>query len=214
MRGRRGREAERLRPSGSKGRVAQVTSIWVESLGRALEDALEMLAAAVRDCPGDLWETPMWPVAAPGTDQPFLGPDWKPVADPARRLALAERWVQRRSTPWSVAWHALEVLDYDLTGEFAAWAPPAPFAGHPHWRDLPLLEAAWTGPDVLGYAAYCRERVRSTLAGMTEERGAMPLPPAHRYAGQPHARAMAGLVVHTTEHASQVRQFITGSGKA
>ena len=37
---------------------------------------------------------------------------------PAARHAL----VQRHSTPWGVAWHALEVLDYDLNGESGAWA--------------------------------------------------------------------------------------------
>ena len=54
----------------------------------------------------------MWEVPADlfGPEPP--GPDGKPVTDPAARTAL----VQRRSTPWSVAWHALEGLDYDLTG--------------------------------------------------------------------------------------------------
>ena len=37
------------------------------------------------------------------------------VTDPVSRHALAQRW----SRPWGVARHALDVLDYDLTGEFA-----------------------------------------------------------------------------------------------
>ena len=92
-------------------------SIWVESLGRSFEQSLDGLAAAMRDCTDEMWETPMWQVPAPGPDHQFLGSDWNPVTDPAERSALVLRWVQRWATPWCVAWHALEVLDYDLNGE-------------------------------------------------------------------------------------------------
>src|SRR3954454_17019433 len=94
-----------------------MASIWVESLGRTFEEALDLLVAAGRDCTDELWETSMWPVPAPGPDFQFLRPDWSPVTNPAQRSALIEQWVERRSTPWSVAWHALEVFDYDLNGE-------------------------------------------------------------------------------------------------
>lgn len=67
---------------------------------------------------------------------------------------------------------------------------------------------------MLAYVDYCRQRVRDTLAGMTDEKAATPLPAAHRYRGQPHAWIIAGLVGHTTEHASQIRQFITVAGIA
>lgn len=191
-----------------------MASIWVESLGRSFEQALDLLAAAVRDCTDELWETPMWQVPAPGPDHQFLGSDWMPVTDSAQRDTLGQRWVRRRSTPWGVAWHALEGLDYDLNGESGPWAPPPPFTGHPHWRDLPSLTAAWSRSEMLAYIDYCRQQVRSTLAGMTDERAVTPLPPAHRYGGQPHAWVITGLVVHTTEHASQIRQFITAVGVA
>ena len=189
-----------------------MATIWAESLGRNFEQALDLLAAAVRDCTDDLWETSMWPVPAPGPEHQFLGPDWKPITDAAQRTALIEAWVQRRSTPWSVAWHALEVFDYDLNGEFGPWWPPPPFAGHPHWRDLPSVPTAWSQSEILGYIEHCRQRARDTLAEMTDEKAATPLPKAHRYGGQPYAWIMTGLVIHTTEHASQIRQFITGAG--
>lgn len=191
-----------------------MASPWVQSLGSSLEQALDMLAAAVRDCTGGLWETPMWPVEALGPDHQFLGPDWKPVTGADQRSALGRRWVERRSTPWSVAWHTLEVLDYDLDGESGSWSPPPPFAGHPHWRDLPSLPAAWSAPEILGYIDYCRGRVGEALEGMTEERAAAPLPQSHRYRGQPHASIVTGLLLHTTEHAAQIRQFITSAGNA
>jgi hypothetical protein len=191
-----------------------MASIWVESLGHSFEDALELLASAVRDCPDELWESPMWEVPALAEDHQFLGPDWKPVTDPAQRLALGALWVRRRSTPWSVAWHALETLDYDLTGELRPWMPPPPFAGHPHWRDLPILTAPWSRSELTGYVDYCRERVAGTLAAMTEEKASQPLPAAHRYRGRPHARLLTGAMGHTIEHAAQVRQFITWAGRA
>lgn len=191
-----------------------MASIWVESLGRSFEQALDLLAAAVRDCTDELWETAMWRVPAPEPERQFLGPDWDPITDPAQRRALAQRWVERWATPWSVAWHALESVDYDLNGEFGPWTPPPPFAGHPHWRDLTNLPAPWSRAELLAYADYCRQRARSTLAEMTDDKAATPLPPAHRYRGQPHAWVITGLLGHTTEHASQIRQFITWDGIA
>ncbi len=187
-----------------------MASVWVESLGRSFERALDLLAAAVRDCTDGLWETAMWQVSAPDPDAEPLGPDEKPVTGPAQRGAL----VQRHSTPWGVAWHALECFDYDLNGEFGPWAPPPPFTGHPHWRDLTSLPAAWSRSEMLAYIDYCRQRVRNTLADMTDEKAAARLPPAHRYGGQPHAWIITALVGHTTEHASQIQQFVTAAGIA
>jgi hypothetical protein len=186
-----------------------MTSIWAESLGHGFELALDLLAAAVQDCTDELWETSMWHVPALPSEHQFLDADWKAVTDPAHRSVLHQRWVERRATPWSIAWHALEVLDYDLNGELSLWAPPPPFTGHPHWRDLPSLPAAWSCSEMLAYVEYCRERVRTTLEGMSNEQAATLLPQAHRHSGQPHARLITGTLVHTTEHASQIRQFIT-----
>ena len=44
---------------------------------------------------------------------------------------------------------------------------------------------------------------------MTEEAAATPLPSNYRYRGQPHAAIITALIGHTTEHASQIRQFTT-----
>ena len=189
-----------------------MASIWVESLGRSFERALDLLTDAVQECVDELWETPMWQVPEPA--HPFLGADWKPVTDPEQHNALVQGWIQRWSTPWAVAWHTLETFDYDLTGELGPWLPPPPFLGHPHWRDLPSLPAAWSKAEILGYIDYCRHRVRNALEAMTDEKAATPLPSSHRYSGQPHAALIAGMVVHTTEHASQIRQFITAAGAA
>ena len=191
-----------------------MTSVWVESLGHSFDAALDSLAAAVRECPDDLWAAPMWQVPPPDATFQFLTPDWKPVTDPGQRAELSARWMERRPTPWSVAWHALETFDYDLSGELAPWMPPPPFFGHPHWRDLPTLPGAWSKAEIDGYVEYCRKRIRDTLAEMTDEKAARPLPPSHRYAGQPHARIIVGMIGHTTEHAAQIQQFIAASAGA
>lgn len=181
-------------------------AIWAESLGLSFEQALDQLAGAVRECPAELWERPMWRVPDPGADREIIGPG-DVVALGAERDGLVQRW----STPWAVAWHALEVLDYDLNGEFGPWSPPPPFAGHPHWRDVTRLAAGWRRDEMAGYVEHCRMQVRGVLAEMTEELAARPLPAPHRYQGQPHARIITGLLVHTTEHAAQIRQFISSA---
>jgi hypothetical protein len=184
-----------------------MTSIWVDCLGRNLGQGFDLLEAAVRDCSNALWETSMWQVPARDSDKELPGPDGTLVTAPAARRAL----VQRHSTPWSIAWHALEVLDYDLAGEFVPWAPPPPFTGKAHWRDLTTLPSAWSRPQILGYIDLCRQRMRDTLSEMTDAKAATPLPPAHRYRGQPYAWIVTGLPGHTIEHASQIRQFITAA---
>ena len=224
-----------------------MTSIWAESVAATLDDALITLALAVGVCEGDVWETSMWDVPAghPGDAARTLdGPDGAPVTDPAERLAL----VQRFSAPWSVSWHALEVLDYDLTGDLTPWAgPPAPFADHPHWRDFTSLPGPWTtsevidyyltgrlspwaGPpepfrdhphwrdftslprpwqqaEVLDYIEHCRQRVRDTFDGLTDERASTPCT-AFRRPGTPYARILVDLVAHTNEHAAQILQHV------
>lgn len=178
-------------------------SVWAKSVARSLDEALELLAAAVRDCPDARWRTPMWRVQAPEIVGAVRDVDGRPVTDPTQRDALVQRW----SAPWSVAWHALEVLDYDLTGELHAWAPPPPFAGKPHWQTFTSLPVPWSPAELDGYIDYCRQRVQDALVGMTEDKAATVLPPAHRYQGQPYALIVTALIGHTTAHATQIRQF-------
>jgi hypothetical protein len=67
-----------------------------------------------------------------------------PVTEPNQKESLIQRW----STPRSMARHALEVLDYDLAGELETWAPPPPFAGHPHWQTFTSLGVPWSQSDI------------------------------------------------------------------
>lgn len=187
-----------------------MASIWAQSVHRSLTDAVTLLGAAVRDCPDDLWRVPMWRVLASDIVGEVRDADGRPVTDPAERDALVQRW----SAPWSVAWHALEVLDYDLAGELEAWAPPPPFGGNPHWQTFTSLPAAWSPSEIGRYLDHCLQRIDDTFIGMTEDKAATLLPPAHRYAGKPYAWAVTSLVGHTTAHATQIRQFSAAFGSA
>jgi len=60
---------------------------------------------------------------------------------------------------------------------------------------------------------WCRDRVRTKLEHMTDEKASSPLPAAHRYRGQPYAWIVTAMPGHTIEHASQIRQFINDSGR-
>ena len=189
-----------------------MTTIWLESLERSFEQAFDLLAAAVRDCTDELWEKSMWlvpPVPELSDTNHFTDWNWNAITDPETHRALSQRWVERYSTPWAVAWHALECLDYYLSDDSTPWAPPLPFAPHPHWRDLATLPAAWSRTEILGYIDHCREAVRKTLAHMTDEKAKTPV---SHHPEQPHAWIITEMVSHTTEHASQIRQFITAAG--
>ena len=148
-----------------------------------------MLAAAVRGCPDGLWQEPMWEVQASEIVGEVRDAGGRPVTDPAQRDALVQRW----SAPWSVAWHALEVLDYDLAGEPGAWAPPPPFAGKPHWQTFTSLPVPWSQAQTSEYVDYCRRRVDDGPTGITEEKASALLPPAHRYQGRPYAGIVTSL---------------------
>lgn len=182
--------------------------VWVESVRRSLNEAVELLAAVVRECPDELWHTPMWRVQPSEIVGEVRDSDGNPITEAAVSDARIQRW----SEPWSVAWHALEVLDYDLAGELNAWTPPPPFSGNPHWRTFTSLPVGWSQSEIGGYIGHCRQRVRETFDGMTEERAATLLPAPHRYAGKPYAWIVTSLIGHTTAHAIQIRQFTTSHG--
>src|SRR2546423_15562561 len=97
--------------------------MWVESLGGNFQQALGLMEAAIRDCPDELWQANMWEV--PDDAAEVRSVDGNLVTDPAERHAL----VQRIGQPWGVAWHALEILDFKLTGGTVPWGPdPQPWS--------------------------------------------------------------------------------------
>jgi hypothetical protein len=148
-----------------------VGTVWAASVRRSLDDALQLLSAVVQDCPDELWRTPMWRVQASEIAGEVYDDGGSALTDRAQRDARIQRWSQ----PWSVAWHALEVLDYDLAGELDTWTPPPPFANNPHWRTF-TVHVAWSQAEIAGYIDHCRQRVTESFRDMTEDKAATPLP--------------------------------------
>jgi len=161
---------------------------FVLSAASNFAQTLALLEAAITDCPDELWEVDLWPDQAPTGPTPYGG--------------------LHGSAPWFLAYHALSTLDYDLTAEFEPWWPPRPFdectASFPN--------RVFTRAELLGYLEYGRRRVRETLAGMTEDLAARPLPAAHRYQGVPYGVIVGGIPLHVLEHGAQMRQFLTAAG--
>lgn len=161
----------------------------MQSLTRNFEGALHLLEAAVTDCPDELWETDLWPDDAPTGPTPHGG--------------------LHGSAPWFLAYHALTVLDYDLSGDLEPWAgPPQPFDDHT-WSSPNRM---FTKAELLGFVEHCRGRVRGTLDALTEDAAARPLPATHRWHGMDYGVLIGSLPLHVVEHASQIRQFLTAAG--
>jgi len=160
----------------------------VQSVADNFQTALRLMEAALTDTPDGLWETDLWPEQAPTGPGPAGGLDG--------------------SAPWFLGYHALTVLDYDLSAELEPWQPPKPFD-----------ENVWSWParvftkgELIDYVEYCRGRVRQTLDGLTEQTAARPVPSSHRHHGTLFGVLVGGLPLHVVEHAAQIRQFLTASG--
>jgi hypothetical protein len=170
------------------GYTGSVKNVFVQSMSRNFEEALQLMRAAVTDCPDPLWETDLWPDEAPTGATPHGG--------------------LHGSAPWFLAYHALVCLDYDLTGGFEPWEPPQPFTDNTY----SLPNRMFTKPELLGYIDWCGGRVSRTLDTLTEEMATRPLPSTHRYQGMLFGVIVGGMPLHVVEHASQIRQFLTTAG--
>jgi DinB superfamily len=165
-----------------------VANPFAQSMASNFEEALTLMEAALTDCPDDLWETDLWPDEAPTSPTPHGG--------------------LHGSAPWFLAYHALLTLDYDLSAEFEPWQPPQPFDENTY----AFPNRMFTKAELLGYVDFCRERVRRTLAVLTEESAARLLPSTHRYEGMQYGVIVGRMPLHVVEHASQIRQFLTAAG--
>lgn len=161
---------------------------FAQSLQSNFDEALRLLSAAITDCPAELWVVDLWAdqePTAPAPDGGLMG-----------------------SAPWFLAYHALTILDYDLSAEFEPWKPPAPFDDNT-WS---LPNRVFTPSETLAYVDHCRDKVGRVLAALDEEAAARLVPETHRYGGRPYGTLVGSLPLHTVEHATQIRQFLTAAG--
>ena len=165
-----------------------MNSLWREILWKQFGAAIDMLDNAVVACPDSLWREHVW-------------------QDPTVQSGRVEFWY--------VAYHALFWLDLYLFGSEEGFAPPAPF---------PLVEqddAAGPIPDqanskneVRAYLAYAREKCRTTIETMTDERARQPVSFGWMREGEVVSYVELQLynMRHVQEHAAQLSLLLGQHG--
>jgi hypothetical protein len=148
---------------------------------RQFSVAIDDLAAALRDCPDDLWEARLW------ADEP-------------------DQWVAKGfGAFWYLGYHTLFWLDLYLTGAEEGFAPPPPF-DLVEMEEGESLPRVYTREELLGYAALCRERCRAAILALTEEgaRRVCGFP----WGEVPFGELLLYNMRHVVEHAAQLRMFL------
>ena len=152
-----------------------------EMVWRQFKIAIDMLGEALRDCPDELWETPLW------EDQP-------------------DQWVAKGfGRFWYLGYHTLFWLDLYLTGAEEGFAPPAPFdlvemyAGE-------VLPRTYTRQELLGYLETCRNRCQETIQVLSSERAARVC--QFPWGELPFGELLLYTMRHVQEHAAQLHMFL------
>ncbi|HEX6488257.1 MAG TPA: DinB family protein [Candidatus Dormibacteraeota bacterium] len=171
------------------------------------EIAIDRLERAIRGCPEEHWGSSLWVVKR--TD-PWMWPKGGPGD------GRTEAAIQVFSQFWLIAYHCLFFIDlycWDETGHFAT---PPEFANGPEDQGIDEFGAArfpnvsYSREQLLGYLAYGRGRVRTTLGGLTDAQRAIKLRPGHPHAGKTFEQLLGVNLAHVREHGDQLTAFIAG----
>ncbi len=131
-------------------------------LCRRFDAAIDVLDAALRDCPDDRWEASMWHV--PRTD-PWVWP--RPGTEPVPERTDAS--IQQFSAFWVTAYHCLWFLDFYVTADPAGFESPEYIRGGPEemqWPAdgaAPLADQGFPRAALLAYADHGRRQVRQRI---------------------------------------------------
>jgi DinB family protein len=163
-------------------------NLWRTLLWKQFGAAIDMLDNAVIACPDALWRQPVW-------------------HDPSVPL--------RRVEFWYVVYHALFWLDLYLFGSEEGFAPPAPFtlveqddaAG-------PLPDPSYSRDELRAYLTYARQKCRTTIETMTDERARQPVEFGWvRHGGVvSYAELQLYNMRHIQEHAAQLSLLLGQHG--
>ena len=124
-------------------------SFWGAILWKQFGAAIDMLDNALVACPDTLWRQPVW----------------QDSSAPSGRAEF-----------WYVAYHTLFWLDLYLFGSEEGFAPPAPYAlVEQDDASGPIPDETYSKEQVRTYLAYCRDKCRSTIEMMTDERARQPV---------------------------------------
>jgi hypothetical protein len=156
-----------------------------EMVWRQFKIAIDMLGEALRDCPDELWEKPLW------EDQP-------------------DQWVAKGFARfWYLGYHTLFWLDLYLTGAEEGFAPPEPFDLVEMEADE-VLPRVYSRGELLGYLDLCRQRCQETVTNLSVE-DALKIC-SFPWGDVPFAELMMYTMRHVQEHAAQLHLFLEQHG--
>lgn len=119
-------------------------NFWRTVLWKQFGGAIDMLDSALIACPDSLWRQIVWHDSS-------VSP--------------------QRAEFWYVAYHALFWLDLYLFGAEEDFAPPAPYSLVEQDNAAgPLPERPYSRDELRAYLAYVRQKCRTTIEMMTDER--------------------------------------------
>lgn len=106
---------------------------------------------------------------------------------------------------WRIAFHTLFWLDLYSTGSEDGFVPPPPFGlEEMQWDGVP--PRVYTRDELLGYAAYCRNKVRSIIDGLDAE-GAMRTAGTRRV-NMPYLELLMYTMRHNQHHVGQLNMLL------
>jgi hypothetical protein len=162
-------------------------SLWRTMLWKQFGAAIDMLDNALVARPDSLWRQRLW----------------RDPSDQSLPPELAEFWY--------VAYHALFWLDLYLTGSVEGFAPPAPFTLEELDPAGVVPERPYSRDELRTYLAYARQKCRTAIDTLTDERARQPVNITFSWAkGQPvsYVELLLYNMHHVREHTAQLSLFL------
>jgi hypothetical protein len=167
--------------------------------------AIDALERAIRRCPDELWEAPVWRVVK--TD-PHVWPaaGVEPIAE------RTEASIQAIAAFWAVAYHTLYFLDLDATSDRSDLTPPDYARGGPEER-YPAPDGAAAIPGIhapvfprgvlLRFLDHGRAKVRRVVADISDAQLATP-----SGRNKTFEERLVESLAHVREHGSKLLAFV------
>ncbi|MCA9956369.1 MAG: DinB family protein, partial [Anaerolineales bacterium] len=154
-----------------------MTIINNEMLWRQFAIAIDSFGDALKNCPDNLWEKPLW------ADEP-------------------DQWVAAGFAKfWYLGYHTLFWLDLYLTGAEEGFMPPEPF-DLVEMVDDETLPRTYSRAELLSYLDLCRQRCQDTILNLTTEQANQLC--QFPWGEVPFAELMLYTMRHVQEHAAQL----------
>ncbi|MEZ4590423.1 MAG: DinB family protein [Chloroflexota bacterium] len=157
---------------------------WKEIIWNQFGAAIDMLDNAIRACPDELWQEPLY--HEQGIDPGF-------------------------AEFWNIAFHVLFWLDFYLLETAVDFAPPDPFTLSEFEAGL-LPDRVYTKDELLAYLRYGRNKCQTTLETLTDPTTPQRVRPNWRIKSV--AELHLYNLRHVQEHAAQLSLFLGQNGAA